>query len=162
MSGQQLSRQLHQRLRSQQIICASLAFSVVFYVGVAVALVATGFLEPLFQPSTEFQALGAGAGVVIVLLATPAARSIRGRAEALRPRDPIRLLDAFQRSTLVGSLVREAGAVIGFLVTVLTGNVVWVVVTAVVALIAMALAWPRRRDAEEWVLGGHQGTRAPV
>lgn len=152
MDRQELSRRLDQGLRAQQIICAGLALSVVIYAGVALALVGTGILEPVVELATEIQALAAGAGIVVILLATPVTRSIRARAEGARPRDTRRLLQASQRSILAGFVIRETGAVLGLAVTLLTGNVLWVLLTSAVALVGMTLAWPRRAAVEDWVL----------
>lgn len=152
MDREELLRRLDRGLRLQQIICGGLALAVVLYAVAALALVGTGFLGPILELATEFQALAAGAGFVVVLLATPVSRALLARAEAVRPRDPARLLDTFQRSTLVGYVLRETGAVVGVVVTLLTGNVLWVLLTSGVALVTMALAWPRRGAVEDWLL----------
>lgn len=152
MDRRRLTRDLEQRLRPQQVICLGLALSVVLYAAIGVALVATGFVGPILELATEIQALAAGAGIVLTLAATPLSRSLLARAEAGRPRDPERLFDAYRRSILMGYALRETGAVVGFLVTLLTGNVLWVLLTSGIALLAMVLAWPRRDAVADWMV----------
>jgi len=152
MDRQQIRRRLEEMLRPQRLLCSALALGVVFYAIVALALVGTGVLGPVLELATEIQALAAGVGIVVALVATPVARSFRARAEAARPRSPERLIEALRRSILAGFVMRETGAVLGFLVTLLPGNVLWVLLTSGVALVTMALAWPRRDAVEDWVV----------
>lgn len=152
MDRQQLSHRIEQTVRVQQVLSFALVAAVAVYAGVGIGLVLGGVVGPVVDLAPEMQALLAGAGIVIVMLSAPLGSSLRSRAEAARPRDPVRLLEAYRRAHFITSVVQETGAVVGFVVTLLTGRPLWVVLTAAVAVLAMIICWPRRRVVEERVL----------
>jgi hypothetical protein len=59
--------------------------------------------------------------------------------------DQEKRLAAWQKATIVAFALREAGGLIGFVLTVITGNFWWIWGLGGAALIAMAMDWPRRK-----------------
>lgn len=50
----------------------------------------------------------------------------------------------YRQAVTIAFALREAAAIIGFVLTLLTGNMAWSVGTTAVVLLAMAAGWPRR------------------
>jgi hypothetical protein len=87
----------------------------------------------------------AAVGLALLVAAPSIKRAIFKRADAEGfDGDQEKRLAAWQKATIVACALREAGGLIGFVLTVITGNSWWAWVLGGAALIAMAMDWPRR------------------
>lgn len=131
------------------VIAGALAASVLVYAGVGWFLtseaMAAGF-EPAGLPGSVSTAL-AVAGVALLLLAPFVERKLREGAP------PAEAVAAFRRATVVGFALREAAALCGLLIAILTGEPLWCFALALAALVAMVAAWPSRGKLERFARG---------
>jgi hypothetical protein len=127
-----------------RIVCGSMAFGLLLLNGVVTLLYAAGKLPSSGLPSPVPLVLFS-VGLAL-LVATPAVKgAIFKRADAEGfDGDSGRRFAAYQKATLVAFALREAGALIGFVLAVLTGNPWWSWGLGGAALIAMAMDRPRR------------------
>ena len=84
-----------------------------------------------------------------LLVAAPSVkRAIFKRADAEGFNgDPEKRRAAWQKATIMAFALREAGGLIGFVLTAITGNFLWIWGLGGAALIALAMDWPKR---ETW------------
>ena len=88
--------------------------------------------------------------VMLLALAPAVKRALFKRAEAEGfGSGPGPWLAAHRQATIAGLALREATAVLGFLLALLTGRLIWSYVGSGLALLAMAFDWPRRGELEE-------------
>jgi len=86
----------------------------------------------------------AAVALALLVAAPSVKRAIFKRADAEGfGGDQEKRLAAWQRATLVAFALREAGGLIGFVLTAITGNSWWAWGLGGVALIAMAMDWPK-------------------
>jgi len=87
----------------------------------------------------------AAVALALLVAAPSVKRAIFKRAEAEGfDGDPEKRRAAWQKATIVAFALREAGGLIGFVLTAITGNSWWAWGLGGAALIAMAMDWPRR------------------
>lgn len=90
----------------------------------------------------------AAVGLALLVTAPAVKRAIFKRADAEGfDGDQEKRLAAWQKATIVAFALREAGGLIGFVLTAITGNSWWVWGLGGTALITMAMDWPKR---ETW------------
>lgn len=134
------------------LVAGALAASVVVYAGIAWFLtseaVAAGF-EPAGLAGSARAALIVG-GLVMLLVAPLVEKRIR---ESGRGAAPAQALSVFRTATVVGFALREAAALFGLLIAVLTGEPFWCFALSAAALVAMIAAWPTRGKLERYVRG---------
>jgi hypothetical protein len=134
------------------LVAGALAASVVIYAGIAWFLtseaMAAGF-EPAGLPGSVGLAL-AVAGVALLIVAPVVQRKVR---ESARGTTPAGAVNAFRVSTVVGFALREAAAVLGLVLAILTGNPLWCYGLSAAALAAMMLGWPTRDKLERFARG---------
>lgn len=88
------------------------------------------------------------AALVLLVAAPSIKRAIFKRAEAEGfDGDPEKRRAAWQKATIVAFALREAGGLIGFVLTAISGNSWWIWGLGGAALTAMAMDWPKR---EPW------------
>jgi len=84
-------------------------------------------------------------GLAFLVAAPSVKRAIFKRADAEGfDGDQEKRRAAWQKATLVAFALREAGGLIGLVLTAITGNSWWICGLGGAALIAMALDWPKR------------------
>lgn len=134
------------------LVAGALAASVVIYAGIAWFLtseaMAAGF-EPAGLPGGVGLALAVG-GVALLVVAPVVQRKVR---ESARGTTPTGAVNAFRVSTIVGFALREAAAVLGLVIAVLTGQPLWCYGLSAAALGAMILGWPTRDALERFARG---------
>jgi len=127
-------------------IYGALIFSTLIYVGVAFIMLQQDMGETAFQDN-RIPAVVAAAGVLILLLAGPIQKLVEGQpAIGDTPETRCR---QFQTATIIGQAIRESTAIIGFVLTLLTHDIVWVAGLSFLSLLAMVIYWPRRSRLEE-------------
>jgi hypothetical protein len=85
------------------------------------------------------------AGLALLVVAPSVKRAIFKRADAEGfDGDAGRRIAAWQKATIVAFALREAGGLIGLMLTAVTGSPGWILGLGSAALIAMAMDWPRR------------------
>lgn len=86
-------------------------------------------------------------GLALLVAAPAVKRAIFKRADAEGfDGDQEKRLAAWQKATIVAFALREAGGLIGFVLTAITGNSGWAWGLGGAALIAMAMDWPKREN----------------
>lgn len=138
------------RMRVLNIICAALLASVLMYVAIAWFLLARAGLTPsgaLNDLGIALYVLAAAA--VVPLIVAPVVSKAVLRQAISRVENPAseKILDAYQSSVIIGMAMRESTAIIGLVITLLTGSLTWVTALAAASLLAMLTAWPRREKA---------------
>lgn len=125
-------------------VCGALVLGVVALAGVAAWLFVQG-TAPLAAGAVPPLALWIIAGVAasLFVVAPVLERSLR---EAPRGASPSEVAARYQTGTMVGFAVREAPGLMGVVVSLLVGSLVWAAGFALASVVAMTLAWPRRDD----------------
>ncbi len=124
------------------IVCAALLVSLVIYVVLASFLVeqegfvVAGDLPPVLPP------LLAAIGVAMLGIAQVIPSLIARQARATS--DVGERLRTAQTATIIGMALRESTAIFGLVITLLTGEIVWVLALAGLSALAMVVNWPRR------------------
>lgn len=140
----ELKALVEQRLRVLRVFAGSAIVSLAVFaaVGYAVTRQAGAVVPdlPQFLPlliAVAWLAAVAGASIVV--------RRILVRAQGLPPRDR---LAPFQSAVIVGIAMRESAGVVGLVLTILTGSVVWVLSLAALAAVAIIVTFPGQRGAD--------------
>jgi hypothetical protein len=127
--------------------------SVLVYAVLAAVMTERVGEQPIGLPGMAV-ALLVGLAVLDLLLAPVIERALFGKgggnAAGLSVEDAI---GRYGKAKLVGFAFREAAAVLGLLLFLFTGRPAWAYALAAATLVAMALAWPSRRELER-VVGG--------
>ena len=131
------------RLAFLRIGSAAFAAALPLYVGIAYLMLADADAEArLGDAPALLPELLALLGVVVILMA-PLSRNLFWRQTSTMQRDDVSAqVSRFFKGTVIASAVRQAGALLGFVVTGLTADIVWVASLASLALVAMLLDWP--------------------
>jgi hypothetical protein len=86
-------------------------------------------------------------GLALLVAAPAVKRAIFKRADAEGfDGDAKGRAAAYQKATIVAFALREAGGLIGFVLTAITGSSWWAWGLGGAALIAMAMDWPKREN----------------
>jgi hypothetical protein len=131
------------RFRNLNVLCLALAMSVVMVNVMLILLRASG--GPLFPGPPRAVVLMLFALGVVLLVASPSLKAAifkRAEAEGFEG-DADRLFAAYQRATIAAFALREAAGLIGFVLSVMTGNPWWSWGMGGAALIAMIVDWPK-------------------
>jgi hypothetical protein len=166
MDQREVDKLLTPRMPALRMIPIAFSVSVLTYIGVAWYLTRVLAWEPLVEMPFAITAGIATAQLLVIVLGYLASRSIRsGAAEAATERGPAgsaeraaAFMDRYRQSIVVASGMREVAAVFGFLLSLLTGELLWVVFLGGASLFSMLVHWPRREAVEEWL--SQQGLRA--
>jgi hypothetical protein len=161
MQHHQLEALVDARLRNLNLICVAITGSVLVYGAVAWFLFARAGYAPSGAihdvPFLPYILAAAGVGALVIAPLISAAILRQGLSHVART-DPTAALNAVQTSVIVGFAVREAAAVIGLVITLLSGSMTWVVVLGAAAVASMLAAWPRK----EKLLAAADGRPQPI
>ena len=143
------------RLRPLQPVCAALAATVVLYEGLAWFLLGPGGVEPPRLPAAVPLSI-TFAAMVLILLSSRLRSGIVRRAlpshPALQP-DPEAVLAAYRRGTILSFALLEGAALLGLLVSLLSGRIYYGIVLCLAALAGMLTRWPRAAEVERILRG---------
>lgn len=132
------------RFRRLQIVCFAILMAVVMVNVVLVVLLTTGNLDPKPVPrSLPIILFTIGLVLLVSSGAVKAAIFKRADAEGFDG-DPGKVFNAYQNATLIAFALREAGGLIGFILSLLTGNPWWSWGLGGAAVIAIIFDWPKR------------------
>ncbi len=165
MDQREIDELLAPRMPALRMIPLAFTGSVVVYIGIAWFLTRIMDWEPILELPFPVVAGLAATQILVVLLGYLLSRSLRSRAAAMAakrgpagsPERAAAYLDRYTQSVVVASALREVAALTGFLLSLFTGEVLWVVLLGGVALVSMLVHWPRRGAVEEWL--SQQGLR---
>jgi hypothetical protein len=133
-------------LRTTTLICAAILVAVPIYCVVAYLALSQspgGFVSDV--PPTVVWILAA-----VAVAQIPVASVVSGaltKSAAARATAGGRLA-GWRTATIVGFAVREATAIMGLVVTLVTGDLRWCLGLGALSAAAMLLAWPKRGEAE--------------
>jgi F0F1-type ATP synthase membrane subunit c/vacuolar-type H+-ATPase subunit K len=125
-------------------ICFAILASIPLYVAIAWIVVGQGAgVSGAALPPVLKWALGA-VGLVMLVVAQAVWVAMK-RSAAAQPTAAGRLA-AYRTAAIVSFALREAAAIVGLVIAMLTGDLRWCLALAAAALLAMLLGWPRRTD----------------
>jgi hypothetical protein len=132
------------RFRQLHILCGSILSGLVLVNVVLIVLLKSGSIGPAPLPQTIPIILFAiGLGLLVASPAVKMAVFKRMGAEGLGA-DKDKTFAAYQTSNIIAFALREAGGLIGFILSLLTANVWWSWGLGGAAVIAMIFDWPKR------------------
>ena len=132
------------RFRQLHILCGAILSGLILVNVVLIVLLQSGSIGPVPLPQTIPIILFAIA--LALLVASPAVKMAvfkRMGAEGFGA-DKSKIFAAYQTSNIIAFALREAGGLIGFLLSMLTTNVWWSWGLGGTAVIAMIFDWPKR------------------
>ncbi len=141
----EMKLQIEQRQKQLQIIVMAGIMSLVAYVGVAFVLIRQGVIEPTAIPTLLPPVLSTIA-VTNLLTAGFIVKGLIEKARTVNP--PADRLDAYRVAMIVGVALRESSGVIGLVLTLLTGSLLWVCLLCVLATISILSNFPTRSALE--------------
>lgn len=130
--------------RQLQILCGAILSGLVLVNAVLIFLFKSGSIRPAPLPATIPLILFAIA--LALLVASPAVKGAvfkRIGAEGFGG-DADKIFAAYQTSNIIAFALREAGGLIGFVLSLLTANFWWSWGLGGAAVIAMIFDWPKR------------------
>lgn len=137
---------MNDRFRRLQILCFAILMAVVMVNVVLVILLASGNLDPKpLSPNVPIALFAIGLALLVSSGAVKRAVYKRADAEGFDG-DPGRFFNAYQTATIIAFALREAGGLIGFILSLLTGNPWWSWGLGGAAVIAMVFDWPKREQ----------------
>jgi len=131
-------------MRTTTVICFAIAISIPIYVAIAWFLASQGPLDDEPPASVVYGLLALAAGLLIAAVAV----SRRLKTTAAAKPTLVERLDAQRVATIVSFALREGIAVVGLVITLLDGDLRWILGLATVSLVAMLLDWPAPADWE--------------
>jgi hypothetical protein len=134
------------RFRRLQFLCFAILMSVVMVNVVLVILLASDNLQskPL---SPNMPIVLFAVGVALLVSSGAVKRAVYKRADAEGfDGDLGKVFKAYQTATVIAFALREAGGLIGFILSLLTGNPWWSWGLGGAAVIAMIFDWPKREQ----------------
>jgi hypothetical protein len=142
------------RLRPVRRLCIALVAAVAVYAVVAWVLV--GHVEtPSRLPDSVPLSLSLLAAILI-LLSSRLRSTVLRRAlprSAVLPVNPVALLAAYQRATLISFAILEAAALLGLLVAYTSGSAIYGVVLCAASAFGMLTRWPRAFEVDRLIRG---------
>lgn len=144
----ELTTLVQRQSTTMQIICTALMASLGMYVGIGWFLQKQGdfTMGPVPDGLPFILSL---TGFSMLIVAEIVFRALAARARRVEP--PEGRLIPYQSAVVVGFALRESAGVLGLVLTLLTGDLRWVVGLSSFAVVAMVAAWPRRSTLEELV-----------
>jgi hypothetical protein len=132
------------RFRQLHIFCGAILSGLVLVNVVLIVLLRSGSIRPAPLPQTIPIILFAiGLGLLVASPAVKRAVFKRIGAEGFGA-DKDKIFAAYQTSNVIAFALREAGGLIGFLLSMLTANFWWSWGLGGAAVIAMIFDWPKR------------------
>lgn len=143
------------RLRPLRRLCAALAGGVVLVAALSWVLLGPAGVRPLPLPDAVPLAVTAAAAILI-LLSSRLRSSIVRRSFPTRPElqpQPEAVLAAYRRATLVSFALLEGAALLGLMVALLSGRLLYGLVLCAAALLGMLTRWPRATEVDRLLRG---------
>jgi len=143
-------------LALDQLMVSVRAFAFAFTSSVWMFLIAGWLLVvqrgvgPFMEVSTAVIAVVVAAGLGVIVIGYVASRSILGQQAGPNPDDGA-LMQRYIKAVVMACALRELATIVGFALSLLTGNFTWVVVLAGATMFSMAVHWPRRDAVEDWI-----------
>jgi hypothetical protein len=135
---------MNDRFRRLQIVCFAVLTAVVMVNVVLVILLTSGNLKPApVSPNLPVVLFPIGLALLVSSGAVKRAVFKRAAAEGFDG-DLGKIFTAYQNATIIAFALREAGALIGFILALLTGNLWWSWSLGGAAVVAMIFDWPKR------------------
>ena len=132
------------RFRRLQIVCFAILMAVVMVNVVLAVLLTSWNLEPKpVPPNLPIVLFAIGLALLVSSGAVKAAVFKRADAEGFDG-DLGKIFAAYQNATIIAFALREAGGLIGFILSLLTGNSWWSWGLGGAAVVAMIFDWPKR------------------
>jgi hypothetical protein len=132
------------RFRQLHILCGAILAGLVLVNAILMFLLASGAIKP--EPLPQAVLLILFALALALLVASPAVKGAvfkRIGAEGFSG-DQDKNFAAYQTSNIIAFALREAGGLIGFILSLLTANPWWSWGLGGAAVIAMIFDWPKR------------------
>jgi len=137
---------MNERFRRLQILCFAILTSVVMVNVVLTILLISGDLQPKPVPPNLPIILFA-VGLALLVSSGAVKRAVYKRADAEGfDGDLGKVFNAYQTASIIAFALREAGALLGFILALLTGNPWWSWGLGGAAVIAMIFDWPKREQ----------------
>jgi len=160
MDQRRVDDAIDRHLPRLSIVALAFCASAVTYVVVGMVLVeVVGFEALAALPRTVATAI-AVSQLLVILAGYLVSRAIRTAApspqtsgavnEAARD-DAEEAMQRYTRSVIVASALREVAAVVGLVLTLLTGELLWVLLLSAAATISMVVHWPRRDAVQDYL-----------
>lgn len=127
------------------LLCTAFLFSLAVYVAVAWFLLRSE--QPALPPGSTPPALPWVLTAVAFMLLV-AGHVLGRRSVPSRLSPPPDAFVALQQRTIIAFALREAAAIMGLVLSLLTGDIRWVAGFAAAAALAMLMGWPRRSALE--------------
>jgi hypothetical protein len=137
-------------MQTTNFLCAAILLSVPIYVVVAWVITASDGPGAGSDGLPNAVLWGLAAVGVAQIAVAQAVWSAMTRAAASRG-TPAERLDGYRTAAIVAFALREATALFGLVLTLLTGDVRWCLALSALAALAMAVGWPRRSEMERLV-----------
>ncbi len=132
--------------RTTTVICFAILMAVPIYVVVAYLVVGQNAITAVPELAPVVVWVLAAIAVAQLLVASVVAGKLK-TAAASKPTAEERLA-SYRVSIIVGFALRESTAIIGLVITFLSGDLVWCVGLGALSIASMLLAWPKRSEAE--------------
>jgi hypothetical protein len=146
---------VNEQMRFLNVVCSALVFSVALYCVVAwfMASGSGALAGPDLPDSLAF----VGAAVALALLAAaPVVRrkTLEKSTVAMRADEgETTVFESFRLATLLAFILRDGAAIIGLMLTILTGEPMWSYALGAITVVAMFAGWPRREELEAALSG---------
>jgi hypothetical protein len=145
-----------EQLRFLNVVCAGLVVSVAVYAMVA-WFIGSGDGSIMGGPELPSGIGWVGVAVAAALLiAAPIVqrKNLEGAARRQRADEAIvAALETYRLGTLLAFVLREGAAIVGLMLTLLTGEEMWCYALSAVTIVAMIWGWPRREDLDGLLAG---------
>lgn len=137
------------RLRPVRMVAAAFAASVTLYTLVAWFLVGRAG-RPALGAGLPAGAdiVGAGVAGILILLSTRVRVRLAAAPRGAGPQTQAERVARYQRAVIVGLAMREAVAIVGLVLALLTGRAAWAYGLGGIAFLAILAAWPRVSEVE--------------
>ena len=137
-------------LAAVRAIAFAFTGSVLIYLVVGWVLVVQMGVGPFMDVPTAVIAVVVGAGLGIIFIGYAVSRSILGQQVGPKPEGGA-LRQRYIKAVVIACALRELATIVGFALSLLTGNLTWVLVLGGGAIFSMAVHWPRRGAVEDWL-----------
>jgi len=134
------------RFRQLHILCGAILAGLVLVNAVLIVLLKSGSIVPAPLPPT-IPIILFMIGLALLVASPPVKGAVFKRigAEGFGG-DTDKIFAAYQTSNIIAFALREAGGLIGFILSLLTANVWWSWGLGGAAVIAMIFDWPKREQ----------------
>ena len=140
---------IEQRLKTLQLIVGAIMMSMVAYVGIAFMLTRQQIIEPMSIPPLLPPVLAAvavstlmGAGFIV--------KNMTQKARTMGT--PVERIQRYQGAMILGAALRESAGIIGLVLSLLTGSLVWVGLLSALAAFSILTNFPSRSALEELIM----------